>query len=105
VIVHYDGNTWLPMTSGTTRNLEEVVGRDGSSVFAVGAQGTLLHYGGAAWTAVGTGTMANLNSIWVVGPDGFAVGEGGAIVQGEDLTWSPAVTDGQCRFNVCLEPL
>jgi hypothetical protein len=46
-ILHYDGATWSPMSSGTTNSLQAVWCSSGSDVFAVGYGGTILHYSGA----------------------------------------------------------
>ena len=43
-ILHYDGNSWTVMTSGTTNNLKGVWGASGLDVYTVGQSGTLLHY-------------------------------------------------------------
>ncbi len=57
-ILHYDGQQWTPMESGTEANLEGVWGyvlkdEDGqvvrTDVFAVGDEGTILRYDGNAW--------------------------------------------------------
>ncbi|MGP8078886.1 MAG: hypothetical protein ACLPVI_00035 [Dehalococcoidales bacterium] len=44
IILHYDGNAWSIMTSGTTDILVGVWGSSQSEVFAVGYNGTILHY-------------------------------------------------------------
>ena len=59
-IVHYDGMTWSPMSSGTYNHLRGVWGSSGSDVFAVGDYGTILHYDGAAWSHMSSGTSAYL---------------------------------------------
>jgi len=43
-ILHYDGSSWTPMSSGTTNWLEGVWGSSSGDVFAVGESGTILHY-------------------------------------------------------------
>jgi len=51
VIIHFDGYTWSPMSSGTTSSLNGVWGSSGVDVFAVGVgngvyyEGGILHYG------------------------------------------------------------
>lgn len=102
VIVHFDGVMWTKMESGTTSELTEVFGRDAASVFAVGVLGTLLHYDGAVWSPLASGSMASLNSIAIVGRDGFALGDGGAIIEGHDLDWFSALFDGRCTYRVCV---
>jgi len=43
-IVHYDGNGWHRMNSGTSMNLSSIWGSGPNDVFAVGESGTILHY-------------------------------------------------------------
>ena len=43
-ILHYDGNVWTTMTSGTTGIIGSVWGSSPSDVFAVGNNGLILHY-------------------------------------------------------------
>ncbi|MBW1808344.1 MAG: hypothetical protein JRJ87_09135 [Deltaproteobacteria bacterium] len=57
-ILHYDGNSWTKMESGTEANLEGIWGyvlKDDAGlvtrtdIFAVGSQGTILRYDGVSW--------------------------------------------------------
>ena len=66
IILHYNGNTWTPMTSGTTEHLEGVWGISPASVFAVGAGGTILHYDGNTWTPMTSGTTEHLRASGVL---------------------------------------
>ena len=43
-IVHYDGSTWCPVTSPTTKYLSAVWGDAPNDVWAVGIDGTILHF-------------------------------------------------------------
>jgi hypothetical protein len=47
-----DGVTWTPQSSGTTNDLFGVTANTDSSVWAVGALGTMLYYDGTAWSKV-----------------------------------------------------
>jgi hypothetical protein len=55
-ILHYDGQAWSPMESGTTYGLESVWGSSGSDVVAVGWGATILHYDGKAWSDMNSRT-------------------------------------------------
>ena len=45
-ILHYDGNTWSNMPSGTSDTLSAVWGSSSSDVYTVGTNGIILHYSG-----------------------------------------------------------
>jgi len=49
-LIHYDGQTWSDMGSGTTEYIWRVWGASGTDVFAVGTGTTILHYNGDTWT-------------------------------------------------------
>jgi photosystem II stability/assembly factor-like uncharacterized protein len=51
-IIHYDGNVWSTMNTGTIINLTGVWGSSPSDVFAVGLSGTILHYNGKTWSTM-----------------------------------------------------
>ena len=80
-ILHYDGTSWSPMSSGTTGSLRDVWGASGSNVFVVGSGGTILHYNGTNWSPMASGTTTWLNEVWGRnGSDVFAGGNSGAIL-------------------------
>lgn len=71
----------------TRANLYGIFGTDVTNVFAVGERGTVLHSDGIVWTALPSGGSARLSAVWSSGPDAmWAVGDGGAILRGQDLT-------------------
>ncbi len=53
-ILHYDGNSWSQMESGTTETLHSVWGSSGDDVYAIG-DNVMLHYDGTTWTLTGDG--------------------------------------------------
>ena len=90
-ILHYDGNSWSAMSSGTVRNLKSVWGSSSSDVFAVGNEGTILHYDGTSWTAMTTAssTSPTFFDIWgSSSSDVFAVGSQGSIMHYDSNSWS-----------------
>ena len=90
-IVHFDGQTWSPMTSGTQYHLRAVWGSSSSDVWAVGDHGTILHYSGNGWIDVSlTGpSFPTLFGVWGTSPSNrFYVGEAGNILQVDGNTWS-----------------
>ena len=79
MILHYDGNSWTPMTSGSSAVLQAVWGSGETDVFAVGYDssyaGVILHYDGNSWSSMSTGTASELYGVWGSGgADVFAVG-------------------------------
>lgn len=63
-IMHFDGASWEPMTSGTRNDLLAVWGTGGRDVFAAGRSGTILHYDGAVWEQMDSGSAKTFMSIW-----------------------------------------
>ena len=63
-ILHYNGSTWSPIPTGTTKTLTGVWGSSASNVFVVGGNGKILHYNGSNWSPMASGTTTTLNGIW-----------------------------------------
>ncbi len=51
--MHFDGTSWLPMTSPVTEDINSIWGRSASDIYAVGDSGVQLHYDGSTWSAMG----------------------------------------------------
>lgn len=80
-VLHYDGNQWSPVASGTTKRIDDIWGTGPNNVWMVGDQSLLLHWNGTAFSkselgacllgcghsrhAQVRGTAAN--DVWVVG--------------------------------------
>ncbi|MEA3435396.1 MAG: hypothetical protein U9R43_02950 [Thermodesulfobacteriota bacterium] len=93
-VLHYDGNNWSSMTSGTTEHLNGVWGSSGTDVFAVGLNGTVLHYDGNNWSSMTSGTLEHLYDVWgSSGTDVFAVGYNGTVLHYDGINWS-SMTSG-----------
>jgi len=91
-VLHFDGSSWTPMSSGLSFNHSELRGVWGSSatdVFAVGEAGIILHYNGSNWSAMSSGTTASLNGVWgSSATDVFAVGDNTTILHYEGSSWT-----------------
>ena len=97
IIQHYDGNSWVEMTSGTTEYLYAVWGNSSTSVFAVGSNGTILHYDGDNWLSMTSNTTERLYAIWGSSSVSvFAVGAKGAVLHYNGNTWT-AMNSGTTR--------
>jgi len=90
LIIHYDGNNWSLMGSGTPDlDISGVWGTHGSDVFAVGSGGMLLHYDGNSWSRTSLDGIGDLNAIWgSSATDVFAVGDNGLIIHYDGDNWS-----------------
>jgi hypothetical protein len=81
-------------TSGTTQSLNGVWGSSATSVWAVGANGTILKFNGTSWSAQTSGTTQNLNGVWGSSATSvWAVGANGTILKFNGTSWS-AQTSG-----------
>jgi len=93
LILHYDGQSWEKMTSGTSQTLTAVWGSSSSDVFSVGASGTILHYDGNAagtWITMNSGTTKDLGGVWGVSSSQVvAVGDSGTAVLYDGTSWTP----------------
>lgn len=90
-ILHYDGNAWSQMNSGTTRSLYGIWGSSSTDVFAVGGNGTILHYDGNAWRAMnsGIGSVFTFTGVWGSSSTNvYAVVFDGAIAHYDGSIWN-----------------
>ena len=93
-ILHYDGASWTPQTSGTALALFGVWGVSGSDVFAVGQHGIVLHYDGTRWAVQPTQDTSRLAGVWGSSDrDVFAVGDDGTILHFDGTTWTRQMRD------------
>ncbi|MCG6910616.1 MAG: carboxypeptidase regulatory-like domain-containing protein, partial [Deltaproteobacteria bacterium] len=93
LILHYTGAVWSMLDSGVYKDLNAVWSTsDGSSVFAVGAYGTVVHSGdGTSWAKQTTGTASALRGVWgASAANVVAVGDGGTILSYDGSTWTAA---------------
>lgn len=75
--------------SSTTQILNGVWGSSATSIWAVGASGTILKSNGTTWTAQTSNTAQALNGVWGSSATSvWAVGDGGTIVKFNGTTWS-----------------
>jgi len=99
-IVHYDGATWTPMTTGTTSRLSDIWGSSETDVFAVGQTGAVLHYDGSTWAVMPTETSNNLLGVWgSSGTDVYAVGDAGTILHYDGTQWKAVPSMTQNRLT------
>ncbi len=88
-IMHYDGEYWMPLESGTSEALRDVWGFAEDEVFAVGDNGVIIYWDGHAWSAMNGGTNSDLQGVWGAAPDDvFAVGDEGEIIHWDGVEWT-----------------
>ena len=89
-MLHYDGISWSPMTTGATNWFLAVSGFAGNDVFATGYNGDIYHYNGTNWTSMSSGATVNLSAVWgSAGNDVFAVGHNGTVLHYDGTGWTP----------------
>ena len=99
-IYHWNGATWAPMTSPTSRQLDVVFGFDDGAVFAAGEQGTILHWDGVEWHDISLpGTDAPIAGLWGASPDDlYAGGWYGRIHHWNGQAWTLAHEEDVLSF-------
>jgi hypothetical protein len=82
-------STWIPISSGVTKDINSLWRAVGSNIFAVGQSGTIIHYNGSTWTSMGSGTTNDLNYVWgAADTDVFAVGKSGVVTHYDGSMWT-----------------
>ncbi len=90
VIARFNGTTWSPVPSGTTRDLLAVTTESATSAFAVGASGTIVRWNGTAWSVETSGSTQTLHAVWAGSGVAYAVGSSGEVLRrsGTPASWS-----------------
>lgn len=87
--LHYDGQNWSLLTTGTTRHLNGIWTPGAGSAVVVGDTGFVSRWNGSAFVNETSGTTAHLNSVWGSSLSNlFAVGDGGVILRNMGGSWS-----------------
>jgi len=85
-IAHFDGTSWLPVTSNTTGDLAAVWGSGPNDVWAAGT--AVVHYDGTGWSE--KLNAVSVNDISGTGPnDVTIVGNNGLAAHWNGSTWNP----------------
>ncbi len=90
-IIHWNGDEWAPVTSGTSEPLRAIAGTATDDVWAVGGDpGVVLHWDGSAWSEVNTGLAPPaLDGVSALaGTDVIVVGAGGTRLRLADGEWT-----------------
>ena len=87
-VIHYDGDSWKKMDSGTTAHLKSVWGSGPNNVYAVGDSGVIIHYNGSRWQPQQSGVTEKLLAVWGSGPkDIYAAGRPDALLRFDGTRW------------------
>ena len=82
MVLHFDGTSWTPLTTGTRGDLWWVFGFAGGPVYMGGKSGVVVRYASGTFTPLTTPTQDTIFGIWGASPSDplWAVGgmEGGA---------------------------
>ena len=74
--------TLSSVASGTTAELEDVMGADATHVWAIGENGTIRFWNGSTWSPQNSGTTRYLSQLWVASrTDVWIVGERGTVLR------------------------
>lgn len=79
-IIHFDGNEWRTVASGTSATIYALFGFAANDIWAAGENGTVLHYDGSTWSPIAIdGYQSTLRTIWGASPGDVWVGGDGAM--------------------------
>ncbi|MFT7625225.1 MAG: hypothetical protein ACI9WU_004416, partial [Myxococcota bacterium] len=96
-VIHYDGQQWTHMATGTTKDLHAIWGfqkAGATELFAVGENGKLLHFQGGSWSTVITGSYNTLRGIFGLSSTNIiAVGDNGTVLKYNGTDWNAVVWD------------
>jgi hypothetical protein len=89
-VVHFDGNSWNPVTVPMTRKLSDIDGTADDDVYAVGKSGDILHFDGGTWGVVGhaTATLTPELTGIVVSPQRWAVSDFEGVIMSGTPAWT-----------------
>jgi hypothetical protein len=98
-ILHFDGKSWKPEASTTTKDLRSVWAREADDVWAVGENGAILHRDSKRWTHLeasrNPAPNADLRAVWASAPDdAWAVGLDGVVLRFDGSDWRPFESPG-----------
>jgi len=83
LIHHFDGTTWSPMVSGTTKNLRDVWVDTSGKAVAIGE--TALHYDGNAWNEM---DFPGGYGVWGRSPADVFATSGGIVMHFDGTAWT-----------------
>src|SRR6516165_75688 len=69
IILHYNGQAWTSVPSGTEEDLTGITGTGPANVYVSGQKGAILHWDGKDWRQVSDGADTALVNLWSSGPD------------------------------------
>lgn len=100
VIVHFNGTSWEPMSSGTNQTLFAVSGADAARVIAISTSGAFTLFDGTSWKSGSIGTALILHGLWVGTRDAYVAGEGRTLLRFDGTSWTPAAIDLSIPSNI-----
>ncbi len=99
LVLHWDGETWQRLTSGTRSALYGLWGMDAEHLLAVGDFGMILRWNGQRWDEFHAGTESFLFDVWGNGLDDiYVVGLSGTIGHFDGSRWT--LTPARARSDL-----
>ena len=96
----FNGVSWKPMTSPTTKSLHAVWGASSTCVFATGSVGTILRYDGVKWSPMASPITSHIQAVWGSSPTNvFATGGGGKIIRFDGSKWTTMASPAKTTLN------
>jgi hypothetical protein len=93
--LYYDGSTFTPMRSGTTKSIYNFWGSSGADIWGVGADGLILHYDGTVWETMDSKTTEYLRGVWgSSGTNVYAVGNSATVRRYDGNEWNEVDISG-----------
>jgi photosystem II stability/assembly factor-like uncharacterized protein len=95
---------WIPLTTGTTQQLNSISFINSQTGYAAGVSGTIIKTtnGGTTWTALTSGVSVELKSIFAVNTnDVYACGTGGTIIKSTNAgtSWTSLTSGVTSNLN------
>jgi hypothetical protein len=91
--LHWDGNAWSGVPTGTPNPLVGVWGSSPADAWAVGIGGDVLHWDGIAWAPFPAQPTAGINAIHgASATDVWAVGQAGEVLHWDGVGWTAKIS-------------
>ncbi|MCH7759370.1 hypothetical protein IID20_03370 [Patescibacteria group bacterium] len=99
-IIHYDGTSWLSVSSPTNKELNSIFMVSASDGWTVGEDGIILNYDGSDWSEfIDTGDEVWSDVFMVSASDGWMVGDSGRIYHYDGSDWSEFTDTGSTNWQ------
>ena len=102
-VVHYDGQKWTHMATGTDKNLNAIWGESKggqTTLFAVGETGKILRYKNGEWDTMTTFQYDTLHDVFGLSENFvMAVGDNGTVLTYNGSKWTRQIWDAEATWQ------